>query len=185
MSQNLSLTVAAVLVRALLVVEHDREKHIPGVKTGPNAETFLVPEDVASSLVAAGAVERVEAVVDTDQLLDAPATTAVDNAKVVTFADAADLIKLDAALAELQTSQQRLEEAAASNADLAQKLAELQAERDALAESLAQAQAGASADKADGADATAAAADTSGQAAKAAETPAVKTPAAKSAKARA
>ena len=74
------------LVRALLVVEHDREKHIPGVKTGPNAETFLVPEDVASSLVAAGAVERVEAVVDTDQLLDAPATTAVDNAKVVTFA---------------------------------------------------------------------------------------------------
>ena len=113
MSNSLNAVAAAiqVLVTALVVVEHDREKHIPGVKSGPSAETFLVPEHVAESLIKAGAVKRAE-VVDTAALIDQVDTAATggesSSGLVTTFADVADIVEADQLRAQLaETVSQR------------------------------------------------------------------------------
>lgn len=113
MSNSLNPLASAiqVLVTALVVVEHDREKHIPGVKSGPSAETFLVPEHVADSLIKAGAVKRAE-VVDTAALLDQVDTVVTggesSSGLVTTFADVADIVEADQLRAQLaETVSQR------------------------------------------------------------------------------
>lgn len=111
-----------ILVTALVTVEHDREKHIPGVKTGPQAETFLVPEHVAESLIKAGAVKRAD-VVDADALLsqvDTSVTGASTSTGVVTtFADVADMAEADRLRAQLA-------DAAAARDNLIEQLADTQ-----------------------------------------------------------
>lgn len=134
MSQTQSTHASAVLVpvTALVVVEHDREKHVPGVQSGPEAETFAVPEHVAESLVKAGAVKRAD-VIDTADLLGgvgADSTNSnVASQPLVTFADVGDLVDADA----LRT---QLAEAASENQRLTQQLSEAAAARDSLAEQL-------------------------------------------------
>lgn len=130
---NLTVAASLVLVKALVVVEHDREKHIPGVTDGPQAETFLVPVDVADSLERAGAVERAE-VVDTSVLLNDPAATAVAGSAAsgmagspVNAVSQADVDQLLAALAD----------ATQARDSLAEQLLLVQRERDDLAERLA------------------------------------------------
>lgn len=119
---------AMILVTALVTVEHDREKHIPGVKTGPNAETFLVPEHVAESLIKAGAVKRAE-VVDTDALASVVDTSLVgtDTATslVTTFADVAEMVEADKLRAQLADATAARDNLIEQLADTQEQLAEV------------------------------------------------------------
>lgn len=111
-----------VLVTALVTVEHDREKHIPGVTSGPNAENFLVPDHVADSLIKAGAVKRAE-VVDADALASVVDTsllgTNTATGLVTTFADAAEMVEADKLRAQLA-------DAVAARDNLIEQLADTQ-----------------------------------------------------------
>lgn len=109
-----------VLARALVEIEHDRNKHIPGVKSGPHAETFVLPEAAFLTLERAGCVERV-GVVDTADVL----TEGAAHQPVVTFADIADQ-------AELERLQAELEKAGIKVRDLADELAEVVEQRNEL-----------------------------------------------------
>lgn len=112
-----------VLVTALVDIEHDREKHIPGTKSA----TFLMPESSVEALIKAGAIERAR-VVDADALTVASAgATAIASATSVTFADVAD--HLD----ELAALRSQLTLVIAERDDLQTVLAEAQATRDGLA----------------------------------------------------
>lgn len=118
----LSQAIATVLVTALVTVEHDREKHIPGVTSGPNAESFLVPDHVADSLIKAGAVKRAE-VVDADALSSVVDTsllgTSTATGLVTTFADAAEMAEADKLRAQLA-------DAVAARDNLIEQLADTQ-----------------------------------------------------------
>jgi len=111
-----------VLARALVEIEHDRNKHIPGVKTGPHAETFVLPEAAFLTLERAGCVERV-GVVDTSDVLGDDA--GANDGPVVTFADMADQ-------AELERLKAELEKAGIKVRDLADELAEVVEQRNEL-----------------------------------------------------
>lgn len=118
----LAQAIASVLVTALVTVEHDREKHIPGVTSGPNAENFLVPDHVADSLIKAGAVKRAE-VVDADALASVVDTsllgTNTATGLVTTFADAAEIAEADKLRAQLA-------DAVAARDNLIEQLADTQ-----------------------------------------------------------
>lgn len=118
---SLAMAVASsgVLARALVEIEHDREKHIPGVKSGPNAETFVLPQAAFEALERAGCVERV-GVVDTAELLDEHST-----GPVVTFADVADTAQIDDLKAQLQQARNQV-------ADLSTELQTVIEQRDEL-----------------------------------------------------
>lgn len=137
MSNSLNAVAAAiqVLVTALVVVEHDREKHIPGVTSGPNAETFLVPEHVADSLIKAGAVKRAD-VIDTAALLDQVDTAAMggesSSGLVTSFADVADMVEADKLRAQLA-------ETVSQRDSLIEQLADTQAKLDEAQGKLAEA----------------------------------------------
>lgn len=111
---------SGVLARALVEIEHDRNKHIPGVKTGPNAETFVLPEAAFLTLERAGCVERV-GVVDTADVL----TEGAAYQPVVTLGDIADE-------AELKRLKAELEKAGIKVRDLADELAEVVEQRNEL-----------------------------------------------------
>lgn len=132
MSINQLTAVQMMLVTALVTVEHDREKHVPGVKSGPEAETFLVPEHVAKSLIMAGAVKEAE-VVDADALLSQVDTkvigTQTASSMVSTFADVADLVEADKLRGQLA-------EANAAHTSLLDQLAEKQGQLDLTQEQL-------------------------------------------------
>jgi len=119
-----------ILVTALVTIEHDREKHIPGVKTGPNAETFLVPEHVAESLIKAGAVKRAE-VVDADALASVVDTSLLgtDTATglVTTFADAVEMVEADKLRAQLADATAARDNLIEQLADTQEQLAEVTA----------------------------------------------------------
>lgn len=118
----LAQAIASVLVTALVTVEHDREKHVPGVTSGPNAENFLVPDHVADSLIKAGAVKRAE-VVDADALASVVDTsllgTNTATGLVTTFADAAEMAEADKLRAQLA-------DAVAARDNLIEQLADTQ-----------------------------------------------------------
>lgn len=109
-----------VLARALVEIEHDRNKHIPGVKSGPHAETFVLPEAAFLTLERAGCVERV-GVVDTADVLTEDAAYQ----PVVTLGDIADE-------AELKRLKAELEKAGIKVRDLADELAEVVEQRNEL-----------------------------------------------------
>lgn len=137
MSNSLNPIAAAiqVLVIALVVVEHDREKHIPGVTSGPNAEAFLVPEHVADSLIKAGAVKRAD-VIDTADVLGQVDTAVLggDSATglVTSFADVADMVEAD-------KLRDRLAEVVSQRDSLIEQLADTQAKLDQVQDQLEQA----------------------------------------------
>ena len=121
-----------VLARALVEIEHDRELRIPGVKEGPNAETFLLPQTAFATLERAGCVERV-GVIDTADILDGEPTAPTGPA--VTFADVADMAAMDELKAQLHQAQTQL-------SDLAGELQAVTEQRDELREQVEQLQAG-------------------------------------------
>lgn len=150
MSTNSLSAASLVLVTALVTVEHDREKHVPGVKTGPEAETFAVPEHVRDSLIKAGAVKDAE-VVDADALLSQVDTTLTGgntaSALVTSFADVADMVEADKlrsdlveAIAARDGLSQQLQEAAAAHGNLSEQLSEVQEQLAQSQEQLAQSQ---------------------------------------------
>lgn len=113
-----------VLVTALVDIEHDREKHIPGTKSA----TFLMPESSVEALIKAGAIERAR-VVDADALTAAIAAADADvGTTTVTMADVAEHIDQIANL-EAQVTQLTGE-----RNDLLAQLGEAQAMRDGLAD---------------------------------------------------
>lgn len=113
-----------VLVTALVDIEHDREKHIPGTKSA----NFLIAESSVDALVKAGAV-KLAAVVDADALTAVSAgATADTSATSVTFADVAD--HLD----ELAALRSQLTLVIAERNELLANLGEAQAMRDGLAD---------------------------------------------------
>lgn len=139
MSNSLSAVATAiqVLVTALVIVEHDREKHIPGVTSGPNAETFLVPDHVAESLIKVGAVKRAD-VVDTDALLTSVDTSLTGSATasnlVTTFADVAEMVEADKLRAQLADAVAARDNLIEQLADTQEQLAEVTARLEAAAD---------------------------------------------------
>lgn len=140
-------TEETVLVEALVDIEHDRQKHVPGTKSAQ----FLVPESALESLVRSGAVKKA-AVFDADALLVGAGSAAAEmpavNDKVVTFADAAEHFELERVRAELQTLTEALAKAEADYAaahaervELGQALSDAQSELVTLRADLAEAQA--------------------------------------------
>jgi hypothetical protein len=121
---------AMILVTALVTVEHDREKHIPGVLSGPNAETFLVPEHVAESLIKAGAVKRAE-VVDADALASVVDTSVLGGntatSLVTTFADVSEMVEADKLRAQLADATAARDNLIEQLADTQEQLAEVTA----------------------------------------------------------
>lgn len=115
---------SGVLARALVEIEHDRNKHIPGVKTGPNAETLVLPEAAFLTLERAGCVERV-GVVDTADVLGDDA--GANDGPVVTFADIADQAELERLKAELEKTGIKVRDLADELADVVEQRNELQA----------------------------------------------------------
>lgn len=119
-----------ILVTALVTVEHDREKHIPGVLSGPNAETFLVPEHVAESLIKAGAVKRAE-VVDADALASVVDTNLLASntatGLVTTFADVSEMVEADKLRAQLADATAARDNLIEQLADTQEQLAEVSA----------------------------------------------------------
>lgn len=126
----LAQAIATVLVTALVTVEHDREKHIPGVTSGPNAETFLVPDHVADSLIKAGAVKRSE-VVDADALGSVVDTSVLGTntatGLVTTFADAVEMAEADKLRAQLADAVAARDNLIEQLADTQEQLAEVSA----------------------------------------------------------
>lgn len=113
-----------VLVTALVDIEHDREKHIPGTKSA----TFLMPESSVEALIKAGAIERAR-VVDADALTAAIAAADADvGTTTVTMADVAEHID------QIANLQAQVTQLTGERNDLLAQLGEAQAMRDGLAD---------------------------------------------------